>query len=117
MGHREGSRGPGPVLAVDIGGTKIEAAVVDGSGGIHCRRRIPTRERAGNDGRRLTERLSSLLVRVLEDWRAGGGESPRRCGVGCGGPMTPGGETVSPLNIAEWREFPLRSALASSLGM
>ena len=25
------------------------------------------------------------------------------CGVGCGGPMSPGGEEVSPLNIAAWR--------------
>ena len=31
------------------------------------------------------------------------------CGVGCGGPMGAGGETVSPLNIRGWREFPLRS--------
>src|SRR4051812_26416534 len=35
------------------------------------------------------------------------------CGVGCGGPMTPGGELVSPLNIAAWRDFPLRARLAS----
>jgi glucokinase len=31
--------------------------------------------------------------------------------------MTPGGETVSPLNIPAWRGFPLRSRLASLTGM
>jgi glucokinase len=31
--------------------------------------------------------------------------------------MAPGGEDVSPLNIAAWRAFPLRSRLASSLGL
>lgn len=29
------------------------------------------------------------------------------CGVGCGGPMSAGGELVSPLNIPGWRSFPL----------
>jgi glucokinase len=37
------------------------------------------------------------------------------CGVGCGGPMTRGGEAVSPLNIPAWREFPLRQRLSEVL--
>jgi glucokinase len=37
------------------------------------------------------------------------------CGVGCGGPMSAGGETVSPLNIVAWREFPLRDRLRCAL--
>jgi glucokinase len=37
------------------------------------------------------------------------------CGVGCGGPMRAGGETVSPLNIGAWREFPLRDRLRGAL--
>ncbi len=39
------------------------------------------------------------------------------CGVGCGGPMSPGGEEVSPLNIEAWRSFPLRSRLAELTGL
>ena len=39
------------------------------------------------------------------------------CGVGCGGPMSPGGETVSPLNIAGWRDFPLRARLRELTGV
>jgi glucokinase len=36
-------------------------------------------------------------------------------GVGCAGPMTRGGELVSPLNIPTWRDFPLRSSLRNAL--
>ena len=39
------------------------------------------------------------------------------CGVGCGGPMTLGGEAVSPLNIPAWRRFPLRRRLAEATGL
>jgi glucokinase len=39
------------------------------------------------------------------------------CGVGCGGPMSPGGEEVSPLNIAGWRGFPLRRRVAELTGL
>lgn len=39
------------------------------------------------------------------------------CGVGTGGPMEPGGERVSPLNIPGWRGFPLRSRLAELTGL
>jgi glucokinase len=38
-------------------------------------------------------------------------------GVGCAGPMTRGGETVSPLNITQWRNFPLRSELETKTGI
>jgi len=38
-------------------------------------------------------------------------------GVGCGGPMEPDGATVSPLNILQWRGFPLRDRLADLLGL
>jgi glucokinase len=38
------------------------------------------------------------------------------CGVGCGGPMGPGGEQVSPLNIPAWRDFPLKASLVGYLG-
>jgi glucokinase len=37
------------------------------------------------------------------------------CGVGCGGPMAPAGEEVSPLNIPAWRAFPLRRRLSEAL--
>jgi glucokinase len=43
--------------------------------------------------------------------------SAMACGVGCGGPMDPGGERVSPLNIRAWRGFPLLARLAGLTGL
>ena len=102
------------MVAVDIGGTKVEAAVVTAGGEIRARRRIPTLG-GEEDEHALMDRLSALLVEVLGAWGSQGGHPPDRCGVGCGGPMTPGGETVSPLNIGVWRDFPLRDRLAEAL--
>jgi glucokinase len=55
--------------------------------------------------------MAALLDAVAEV-RTG---DEQACGVGCGGPMTKGGESVSPLNIAAWRGYPLRSRLAEEL--
>ncbi len=49
----------------------------------------------------------ALVTATLEGAAA---RRPVAVGVGCGGPMTAGGELVSPLNIPGWRDFPLRGA-------
>lgn len=98
-------------LAVDIGGTKLAAGVVDGNGGLHARRSVPTPYT--DDPDMLFETLRHLVDAVRSDVE----EAPVRCGVGCGGPMTWGGETVSPLNIPAWRGFPLRARLAAHTGV
>lgn len=38
-------------------------------------------------------------------------------GIGCGGPMSAGGVTVSPLNIPAWRDFPLLARVAETWGL
>lgn len=96
-------------LAIDIGGTKLDVGIVDDGGRIVDRARRPTP--SGLDGEGLFAELASLIDAV----RAG--RAVDRTGVGCGGPMTRGGETVSPLNIPAWRRFPLRDRLASHLGV
>ena len=104
----------GPVVAaVDIGGTKLAVAVVDGSGRIVTAERSPT---VGAEGEELFARLAGLLDGVIARARAEGVE-PEVVGVGCGGPMTAGGELVSPLNIPQWRGFPLRRRLAERYGL
>ena len=88
------------VLAVDVGGTKLAAAVWDG--GLSEVARRPT-------GSSPWGALVGLLDPLAE-----GVES---IGVGCGGPMLwPVGE-VSPLNIPAWRGFPLRARLADRYGV
>ena len=94
-------------LAVDIGGTKLAAGLVDRSGSLLHAGQVPT---VGGGGEDLFDRLVVLVREVLD--RAE--ERPTVCGVGCGGPMTRGGEAVSPLNISGWRHFPLRARLAEA---
>ncbi|HVL93595.1 MAG TPA: ROK family protein [Acidimicrobiales bacterium] len=97
------------VLAVDIGGTKMAAARVTGDGEVLATATAPTPR--GTD----PEAVFAALARTIDEVRSG---DEAACGVGCGGPMAPGGETVSPLNIAAWRAgFPLRTRLATLLGL
>jgi len=87
-----------PCLALDIGATKIEGALVRGDGTVLARERLLLHE-LGDD---LITPICLMLRRVA-------GTSPiALLGVGCAGPMTPEGEEVSPLNIPIWRGFPLR---------
>jgi len=102
----------GPLLlAVDIGGTKMEAGLVTSDGRIVDRSRIPTP--TVPDPESVFEALASAVTGLLE--RAP--DRPVACGVGCGGPMASGGATVSPLNIPAWRGFPLRDRLADLVAL
>ena len=94
-------------LAVDVGGTKLAAAVVDREGAVVRSALLPT---AGDDAEAVFAALAALVERV-----ATGNEVV--CGAGCGGPMSAGGEEVSPLNIPAWRAFPLRARLAALTGL
>jgi glucokinase len=106
------------VLAVDIGGTKLAAAMVDGEGGLAGRRQVPTAGvTAPGDAEALFSRLLELIIAAVDAAGAHGVPPPLACGVGTGGPMGPGGEEVSPLNIPAWRDFPLRARLAGALGI
>jgi glucokinase len=90
-------------LAIDIGGTKLAVGRVDRAGRVLERAAVPT---VGDQG---PEVLWAGLAGLVDDVRRG---DEVVVGVGCGGPMTPGGEAVSPLNVPAWRDFPLRSRLA-----
>jgi glucokinase len=92
----------GTVLAVDIGGTKMAAGVVDESGAIAARLQAPTPA----DG--AAEPMFDVLRALIDGVRTG---DEVACGVGCGGPMERGGIAVSPLNIPAWRDFPLYDRL------
>ncbi|MET0728517.1 MAG: ROK family protein [Acidimicrobiales bacterium] len=96
------------VLAVDIGGTKVAAGTVTSTGELLRRSVRPTPD--GDDG----EAVLAAVLAAVDEVRTG---HELACGVGCGGPMTPGGEAVSPLNIRGWRGFPLRSRLAAATGL
>src|SRR5262245_58920671 len=99
----------GTVLAIDIGGTKMAAALVDGVGRVLAFARTETP--AGAEAEHLFDALAGAVGEVRQDGAAKGLAEPSACGVGTGGPMTSGGATVSPVNIHGWRGFPLRSRI------
>ncbi len=115
------------VIAIDIGGTKLSAGVVDSDGTLLERIDAPTP--GHGDGETMWGVLAGLVDGLVGCPGGGGspGGGPRggsaggagaiACGVGCGGPMTMGGEAVSPLNIPAWRGFPVRSRLAAHTGL
>jgi glucokinase len=115
-------RVPELVLAVDIGGTKMAAGLVSSDGTLVERAMQPTRSDAGSgsdSGGDAAELLWGDLARLIGGVtsRLARHDSLLVCGVGCGGPMTPGGEEVSPLNIAAWRSFPLRARVRALTGL
>jgi len=88
-------------LAIDIGGTKLAVGVVSTSGELLSRMQTQT----------PTTNVWGALEKLIDAQMLQTDVHLEACGVGCGGPMTLGGESVSPLNIAEWRGFSLRSAV------
>lgn len=98
-------------LAVDIGGTKLAVGLVDVSGTIVWQDRIRTP--VATDPEALFRVVADLVAIAARAAAAMGDVAA--CGVGCGGPMSAGGESVSPLNIPAWRGFPLRGRLAGVL--
>jgi predicted NBD/HSP70 family sugar kinase len=89
------------VLAIDIGGTKFAAALVDDDGTLHTRIEQPV-------GDSPTETLRHLVGRYT-------GADLDGVGIGSAGPIdVPLGE-VSPVNILAWRDFPLVGAVRQIL--
>jgi glucokinase len=96
------------VLAIDVGGTKLAAAVIDDRARILGRSRVPSP--TGPDPEILYEAVLTCCAAALRGADARPGDLAG-IGVSCGGPMVwPAGE-VSPLNLPAWRRFPLRHRL------
>ncbi len=94
-----------PCLAIDIGASKVDVALVS-DGVISARGRLEVGANVG----RLDVAIIELARSVVHDVEYS------VIGVACAGPMTKHGESVSPLNIHEWRDFPLRQRLRDALG-
>ncbi|HTJ33203.1 MAG TPA: ROK family protein [Dactylosporangium sp.] len=94
--------------AVDIGGTKIAAGLVDADGELLQRVELPTPARGPAE--EVVATVVKLIDALAEDPRWG-----RVTGVGIGsaGPVDPARGTVSPVNIPAWRDFPLVEQVAA----
>jgi glucokinase len=98
-----------PVLAIDVGGTKVAAGLVEPGGRLDSWAQTGTPR--GMDAEQLWRTLEVLLTRVLADEDVDPATGLAGVGVGCGGPMEWPAGRVSPLNIPAWRSFPLRERL------
>ncbi|MEU3252613.1 ROK family protein [Streptomyces sp. NPDC006997] len=90
------------VAALDIGGTKIAGALIDGHGRILVRAQRPTPAQQGGDTvmRAVEEVLGELTAAPL--WARAGA-----VGIGSAGPVDASAGTVSPVNVPGWRDYPL----------
>lgn len=97
----------GSVLALDIGGTKLAAGLVEpGTGTITELATVPTPR--GN-AEQVWQATAELIGPLLQ-------AQPWAIGVGCPGPLNAADGMVSPVNIPGWRDFPLRERLIGLVG-
>ncbi|MGV9426964.1 ROK family protein [Streptomyces sp. NPDC003656] len=99
------------VAALDIGGTKIAGALVDGDGRIHTRtqRATPAREDGETVMRAVEEVLAELSASPL--W-----SRAEAIGIGSAGPVDASAGTVSPVNVPGWRGYPLVERVRAATG-
>jgi glucokinase len=96
---------PTPVLALDIGGTKLAAGVVDANGHVHSFVVEPSRAHEGPDA--ALPRLFELGRRAVAE---SGLEWPaiEAVGIGCGGPLdAEGGVLIAPPHLPGWHDVPV----------
>ena len=97
------------MLGIDIGGTKFAAGLVTPRGELIARLRVEVERDVG------PESHYTALAGLVTDIRSQAADLNTRVvavGVGSAGPVTRQLETVSPVNMPGWQEFPLRRRLA-----
>ncbi|MEU4167322.1 ROK family protein [Streptomyces sp. NPDC026665] len=99
------------VAALDIGGTKIAGALVDGHGRIVLRAQRPTPAQEDGDTvmRAVEDVIGELAVSPL--WSSAGA-----LGIGSAGPVDASAGTVSPVNVPGWRGYPLVERASKAAG-
>ena len=102
------------VLAIDIGGTKLAAGIVNTAGSILVRREVPTLAAEGPE--RVLDRLTRLAQDVLAAPRVSD-EAIQRIGIGCAGPVDrQAGLILNPPNLPGWVCVPLVERIEKALG-
>lgn len=99
------------VAALDIGGTKIAGALVDGDGTLLVRAQRPTPAR--ESGEQVMEAVTDVLAELTASPRWGQASA---VGIGSAGPVDASSGTVSPVNVPGWRGFPLVERVSKATG-
>ncbi|BBY62996.1 ROK family protein [Mycolicibacterium helvum] len=97
------------ILALDIGGTKIAAGLVDADGRLQYETRQPTPH--SDD----PEQVWAAAQRAITDALTAAGGTVDGVGVSSAGPIHLPGGTTSPVNIPAWRDFPVRERVAAAV--
>lgn len=100
------------IMAADLGGTQIRAALCDWNGQILRRVARPTKAADGLEVvlERITRTIAEAMEGVNPDEIAG-------IGIGAPGPLDPmSGVILSAPNLPGWREVPLRSLISAHFG-
>ncbi|MEU7176782.1 ROK family protein [Streptomyces celluloflavus] len=97
--------------ALDIGGTKIAGALVDGTGRMTARVTRPTP--ADKDGATVMRAVAEVVGELTAD---PGWARVATVGIGSAGPVDASAGTVSPVNIPGWRDFPLVAGVRELVG-
>ncbi len=108
MGEKE--NGKLLTLGVDLGGTKVETALVDASGRILASRRRLTHPEKGSDG------VIAEIVACVEGCVGEAGKEARGLGVGVAGQVDRSGTVRFGPNLG-WHNVPLGVRLEEALGM
>lgn len=96
-------------LALDIGGTKIAAGLVDGCGALVHRAQSPV-------PRGDAEAVWAVASRLITSALAVGGDV-QGVGIASAGPIDLPSATVSPINLTAWQRFPIVSRVAELTGL
>ncbi len=105
-----------PVLAVDLGGTQIRAAVITPDLAVHCRRAVPTHDAEGVEA--VLARICDVAAAVRDDAAAEGLPAPAGVGISSPGPLDPWrGVVLAPPNLAGWTNVPIVARVGQALDM